>query len=216
MRKDRRDGIARFKALIAKKIAHAPFEYQGENWVRLPQPQWCEELHTTDRTLREWAKAEGIVRRRIQTENEGTPVLYRLGDAPSAPEHLASIMGKIYREKYGLIRLRSMQWGCLIDGKEKEVYGRRQYGCLIGLAELWPAGEQIAIFKTVLHELPAFMTGVHQIEPDPDGEGRFYEWLPITLLRKHWQVAVQVHGMKVQEGGEAMSASLAAAYAATG
>lgn len=80
---------------------------------------------------------------------------------------------------------------------------RKDWGCLVGLADVWPDGFQTAIFKTVLDDLKAFIVGVREADPESKFYRRYYEFLPIKLLRKYPLIAVELHIIKVQATGAA-------------
>lgn len=191
MRKDKQERLERFANLVAETITAAhPLTmklFEGFAWAAMPQPAWCEKLEISDRTLRELAKCcPPIVSTKTVNEDGKPIVLYRLGSEPhKSPKHLANIMAKLFRQKYGVKRISPHNWGCLI-----------------GLAGVWPDGVQVDIFRTVLADFKAFMAVVKGIDPDCPHSIKYYEWLPIPLLRKYHSIALELYIAELQEAGK--------------
>ena len=105
---------------------------------------------------------------------------------PKTHYDLAQVMSAIWRKKFG------------------KPNTKPEFGCLVGLAEVWPDGEQVDIFKIVLNDWSAFMAGA-KIEMQLLGdEGRplYYEFPSLTVLRRFPEVAVELHRMTQQAGGK--------------
>ena len=186
MRSDKQKKHAAFVDLIHEVAAagqvSSSMDFEGFIWAAMSQSIWCEGLGISDRTLRELAKHPPIVKTKTVT-GYGTPmVLYRIGTEPhQSHRHVANIMGRYFRKKYARPRLEP-----------------RAYGCLIGLAEEWPQGVQIAIFKTVLSNWSEFMAGVKFMEPGTPHAINFYQFPVIALIRKHHAVGLEMHANKLQ------------------
>jgi hypothetical protein len=191
MRKDKQERLERFADLIAETIKAAdPLTMKlcdGFAWAAMPQPAWCEKLKISDRTLRELAKCcPPIVSTKTVNEERKPIVLYRVGSEPhKSLRHLANVMAKLYRQKYGMERV-----------------SRHDWGCLIGLASVWPNGVQVDIFRSVLADFKAFMSVVKGIDPDCPHAIRYYKWLPIPLLRKYPDIALELYIATIQETGQ--------------
>jgi hypothetical protein len=200
MRKDKQERLNRFADLIAETIkAGDPLYvqmFEGFVWVALAQPAWCEKLGISDHTLRDLAKCPPIVSTKT-VNDEGKPlVLYRLGEkSHESARHLANKMAKAYREKYGIKRLRPSDWGCLV-----------------GLAGVWPDGVELEIFRSVLKDVGAFMAGVRWADPDCPHSIRFYQWVPIPLIRKYPHVALEMYIIGIQAAGQTPPPSIAALH----
>lgn len=200
MRKDKQERLNRFANLIAETIEGGDplyvMVFEGAEWAALAQPAWCAKLGVSDRTLRDLAKCPPVVT--TKTVNDaGKPIaLYRLGSTPhQSPRHLANIMASLFRKQYGVERV-----------------SRRDWGCLVGLAGLWPSGIQVEIFHTLLADLKGFMAAIKAVDPDCPHTIRFYEWLPIPLVRKYPDVALQLYITAVQAKGQKPNPSIAALY----
>lgn len=200
MRKDRQERLDKFADLIAETIkAGHPIcvkLFEGAAWAALPQPAWCEKLAISDRTLRALAKCPPVVATKTVNEQGKPIVLYRLGSTPhESARYTANKMASLYRKKYGVERV-----------------SRHNWGCLLGLAGVWPEGVQVEIFRTLLADLKAFMAAVKSVDPDCPHSIRFYEWLPISLARKYPDVALEVYITAIQEAGQKPHPSIVALY----
>lgn len=199
MRKDKQERLDRFADLIAETIkAGDPLTmklFEGFAWAARSQPAWCAKLKISDRTLRELAKCcPPIVSTKTVNEGGKPIVLYRLGSEPhKSPKHLANIMAKLFRQKYGVERVSRGDWGCLN-----------------GLAVVWPDGVQVEIFRTLLADLKVFMAAVKAADPDCPHSIRFYQWLPIPLVRKYPDIALEIYISAVQAKGQEPHPSLVA------
>jgi hypothetical protein len=198
MRKDKQARLDRFAKLIDDTIKagdpHYMRVFEGAVWAALPQPSWCEKLQISDHTLRDLAKCSPIVATKTVNQEGKPTVLYRLGSVlHKSPRHLANIMACLYRAKYGVERV-----------------SRHNWGCLVGLANILPEGAQIEIFRAVLNDLPMFRSGVKCADPDSSHSMRYYEWLPIPLVRKYPDVALQVYIGAMQAAGKTPHPAVAA------
>jgi hypothetical protein len=188
MRSDKAKRHAAFVAMIEDVIATANSTVRvwrnGYHWAALPQATWAMELGVTVVTLRQLAKEPPI--RGLGAKVHGRRVrLYRVG--PEGEDSLLPVarqMEAAFHSKYG---------------RKVDNYG---FGCLVGLAELWPAGHQVNIFKTVLSNLQGFMCLVRAFDPDTEWAPRYYEFLPCTLLRKYPHLALEMYEDKLQEAGK--------------
>jgi hypothetical protein len=84
---------------------------------------------------------------------------------------------------------------------------RREYGCMIGLAEVWPDGHQIALFEMVLKRWSLFMIGVKWMVIDQEMEDqktveRFWTHPSISVIRRFQAVAVEMALMDGQSEGK--------------
>jgi len=187
MRKDKQKRHARFVRLIEQftsdqqTLDENVVEFEGFVWATLSQDKWSELLGVSDKTLRELAKILPIVSTKTQC-NGKVIVLYRTGTKPhTSVRHTANVLAKIFRKKYGLKRI-----------------ARHDYGCLCGLAEVWPDGVQVEIFKSVLRNFVEFRGGVKLAEPDSPYFERYYEFVPIRLVRKFHGIALEVYENELQ------------------
>jgi hypothetical protein len=200
MRKDKQQRLDRFASLIEATIKAGDPRYvklfEGFSWAAMAQTVWSNKLGISDRTLRDLAKCGTIVRT-TTVNGDGKPVvLYRLGSTPhKSPRHIANTMAALYRKHYDVKRVPPRSWGCLV-----------------GLAGVWPSGVQVNIFRMLLDNLKAFMAAVKAADPDCTFTPRFYEFLPITLVRKYPDVALQLYVAGIQEVGQKPHASIVAMF----
>lgn len=188
MRSDKAKRHATFIALIEEIVGSssspARIFRDGYWWAALRQDTWASKLGVTVVTLREIAKIPPI--RGLDTMTNGRRVkLYRVGPKPHVSfKGLARQMEAAFQAKYG----RPVE--------------RASFGCLIGLAELWPSGHQVAIFRTVLDNLPGFMSLVRASDPESGYAPRYYAFLSCGLLRKYPDLALEMHVARLQELGK--------------
>lgn len=198
MRSDKQKKHAAFVNLINEIVAaHQPgssMDFEGFIWAAIKQAIWCESLGISDRTLRELAQHPPIAQTKTKTPWGSPIVLYRLGSEPhKSHRHIANIMGSIFKKRRGLSSLEPRLWGCLY-----------------GLAEVWPEGDQIAIFKMVLDIWPEFMAAVKYVEPDTPHAGKYYAYQAITLIRKYHALAVDRYGTELVVKGKELSPAMKA------
>nr|WP_321454625.1 hypothetical protein [uncultured Cohaesibacter sp.] len=84
---------------------------------------------------------------------------------------------------------------------------RREYGCLCGLWELWPDGQQAKIFKKVLKEWHIFCAGMFWQQSFDEVEGeqaekRFFHYPSITVIRRYHMVALEMIEIETQDKGK--------------
>lgn len=202
MRADKKKRFDRFVheigVVIEDETAIGNVEFEGYQWAYLPQAQWCSLLEVSGPTLRELAKHPPIVATKTVDSNGIPAVLYRLGDAPHGSfRHTANKMAIVFRKKLGISRIASEHWACLL-----------------GLAELWPQGLQVDIFRTVIAHWDVFMGGVGGYETEEDCElyaGRFYKYPLIPLIRKYPHIGVEMHIFELQGKKQKVPPSLVAA-----
>lgn len=133
-------------ALVEQTIEEKPRKLGGFVWAERPQPEWAELLGVSIATFRRIIAEPPFVRDRTHARlgNRIMVTLLRIGDGTpvkKSPRHIANVMQQLFRQKTG------------------RNPGKHGYGCLIGLAEVWPDGHQITIFKLVLNNWLAFMAG---------------------------------------------------------
>ncbi|RFC65628.1 hypothetical protein [Mesorhizobium sp. GR13] len=175
--------------LIADKIATAPFHFEGFDWCAMPQADMAAELGFSVPTLqRLLRKSSNIVRERTHGPAKVMVALLRIGDpGPKTPRHLANIMAKIWNSKFGFRP------------------SDENFGKLVGLAEVWPDGRQLEIFKLVISKegWPEFMSGVKAEIMVMEDAGkkvkfRFYKRPVIGVMRRFAAVAVEYYEMTQQ------------------
>jgi hypothetical protein len=185
--------------LIAESIASEPYELDGFLWAVHPQEWYCSELGISVETLRRWISKPPFVRQCKQINGKKMTLLREGEPGPMTHRHIANIMSNIFRTK------------------TSNKVGPREYGCLIGLAEIWPAGEQVEIFKTVITDWTSFMSCVHCVimemqDAGEDAVKRYYSFPSITVMRRFHEVGVELHLMKLQAKVKIPSHSSASHY----
>ncbi|WP_156939390.1 hypothetical protein [Mesorhizobium sp. LNHC229A00] len=101
--------------------------------------------------------------------------------------------------------LKVLKW--LSNLRERET--ERDFGCLIGLAKVWPDGVQVEILKIVFDGWTEFMSGVKLVQhiereanrkakkADPTAQvtevrALFFDYPHIPTIRKYWKVALDM------------------------
>lgn len=132
---------ARLVELIRAAQDVSPFEHQGEIWAQpLSQGAWCKAGDFALRTFQELIKVPPIRRYRCKVEGRVTTLL-RIGDpGTEAHRECANAMKRFYMAKTSEAKIRG-----------------DQFGMLHGLAQNFPDGYQLAIFKHTLFRWSAFM-----------------------------------------------------------
>lgn len=220
-------------SLIAESIATAPHELDGFLWCRMSHPDRCSALGIADKTLRRWiTEADDIVSQRKLVDGKQTTLL-RIGEpGPVTHRHIANQMSKHFR---GVIAAHMAAWTQqrqallkplpelptdqqafaakrvkrlekLLSRRERTT--EHEFGCMCGLAEVWPEGHQMELFTMVLKRWPIFMQGVKwaaAMEADTGEQAfnRYLEFPHLPVIRRYWKVALEMAEMDAQENGKA-------------
>jgi hypothetical protein len=173
----------RLRELIAKTIEEDPYEFEGFEWAARPQDDWCARLDCSVATLRRLIAQPPIVRDRARVNGRIVTLLREGEPGPKTVRHLANTMSCIWRKRFG----RSV--------------GRKDYGCLVGLAESWPEGYAVEIFKAALDDWPMFMVGVKGVIALEGGNGKelYLKYPSITVMRRFPKVGIELYVMQLQE-----------------
>lgn len=186
--------------LVLEIIAAEPFEFEGLKWAGgRTQPEWAEAIGVSERTLFTLINQPPFVA--DCTHSNGHKVtLLRLGKLGGKTDrHIANIMSNIFR-------------------KRGFTHNQHAYGCLKGLAQVWPEGEQIAIFETVLDNWAMFMSWAKlkaEINAELKGEPvkhRHYKKPAISFILKMHHVAVELYLARLQAKGKPVPASVKAKF----
>lgn len=209
-------------ALIAAEIASAPVELDGCQWCALSQSAIVSKLGFSVETLRRLIQKPPIVRKRAK----GVTLL-RVGEpGPVTGQDIAKAMGRYFNaairnnkvkwqdEREALqAKLDTLDTGAKIIATKRIVrlgklvarpdrHTRREFGCMVGLTEVWPDGHQMDLFKMVLTRWPTFMAGVKYEAVMVESEfNRHLEFASVIVMRKYPQVALHMAEMEAQEGG---------------
>jgi hypothetical protein len=185
---------AKLAQLIEDRITDDPYEFEGFQWAAMAQPELAEMLGASVETLRRLISKPPFDRERTHVDGRIVTLL-RIGEArPMTTRHVANIMANIWRKK------------------TERRPGKAEYGCLCGLAEVWPSGEQISILKTVLADWTGYMSCVkaEMMVAEDAGEAitfKFFKHPVISVMRRWPSVAVELHRMKLQATGKQPAAT---------
>lgn len=154
-------------------------------WAAKPQRDWCHQLNFSVSTLNRLIKLPPVVRETRMIDGVKVTLL-RIGKpGPETPYQIARKMACIWRKHF--------------DGRTTT---EREFGCLMGLAEDWPKGKQVEIFKTIMGNWGGFMAGVKLSTYGTDAmeKDRFYRLPSISVMRRFHAVGVEQYLIEQQSG----------------
>ncbi|MEP9371167.1 hypothetical protein [Mesorhizobium sp. KR1-2] len=217
--------------LIAAEIAANPFHLDGYAWCAMPQPAIAAKLDFSVETLRRLISKPPIVRQTKKVDGKNVTLL-RVGEpGPVTADDIAKEMSrllngrrKVHRTKWGeerqtiLASMDMLQPAPISMGLKRVMRldkllalprhtTKREFGCMIGLAEIWPDGHQVEMFKMVLKRWPIFMAGVKwaavmEAETDEQVFNRHLEFPSVSVMRRYAHVAIEMATMDAQEKGK--------------
>lgn len=218
------------RSLITESIRANPVERDGFQWAAIPQQEICVRLNIAPATLRRMVSQSPFVRlqARINAKNYSLLRISVPGEAAAikTPEHIGNIMKKIWREWLTTRQatILAQREAMAVDHPElssiereakqlKRLLHHQQlnsaWGCFRNLAELWPEGHQVELFKLVLKDWSAFMAGVKvEIWRRGTGTEKFFAYPSIPVIREFHAVALELYVMVKQEKTEALSPEL--------
>ncbi|SCX27118.1 hypothetical protein [Agrobacterium rosae] len=221
-------------ALVAEMIAEAPFERDGFEWALASQDEFCARLggwsiskffrQTSSKPfVRDVAKIDGRKKTIIRTGEPG-PVTH-----DKLAKHMSSLLRRSRdRSRKALLDERdtlSSTMTCVPEADAlKEVRIAKidhllnvlptltthsEFGCMCGLAEIWPVGHQVEIFRSVLADWPAFMAGEKvAIWETGQGQEKFFDFPSMSVLRAFPQVGLELYVMEKQAAATALTPEL--------
>lgn len=188
VRKDKQERFDRLVAVIEQQVQNEPVEFEDQVWANAPEPMWADLADISLATLKRYIKLPPI--RRTWTHIDGAKVvLLRVGEpAPLKPREIANLMKSIFHK---ILKFEVQQ---------------TNYGILKGLAQKWPQGHQLEIFKLVLNNWPAFKAGVAieigmLIDAGRPGKFTWHEFPSVSVMLRFQSVAVELYIMDLQEKG---------------
>ncbi len=187
MRKDAQERHTKLCTLIQESVETEGQEFEGNKWAVMPRAVWAKMLGVDKKTISRLIKHPPIQTWDTQVEGDRC-ILLRVGEpGKKSPRHMANIMAKMYLKKTGRMRT------------------NHEFGMLVGLAEEWPEGYQVAIFKNMLDDWNGFvhMLAVHveqeiDIKGNTDREQKFFKYVSISTLRKFHLVAQDAYKTHMQ------------------
>lgn len=212
MRKHEADKAKNQLAQIIKdQIATDPFERGGVQWARVHQEPLADHLNVAVKTLHRWTGTPPFQREVALIDGVKMTLLRVLADGETSvmtPQRMANVMRKIW------------------DAKVGTTLTQKQHGCLVGLAENWPHGHQIEIFKCVLNDWQMFAGANkhamhlaaadmgHELTSDKnDGVYvRHFKFPNVTYLRRFQIIGPAVYAMELQKAGKPVPPAVNAIY----
>lgn len=194
MRSDKAARHGRFCDMIRKTIDDDGQEKDGYLWAVRPLADWADMLGVDKKTVERLCAVAPI--QALRTRVGGVSAILLRIEAPGGDNalerkrlrDLARVMEQVFFTKTG--------------HKLKPA----DFGGLNGLAEVWPDGFQIEIFKHVLADWDSFMSGA-KLRSDVDQEvngipdplkALFYKFPIIWPMRKYHMVAADAYLMHLQ------------------
>ena len=174
----------RLRDLIAKTIEEDPYAFEGFQWAARSQAEWCARLGFAPATLRRMIAQPPFVRDCIHVGSRKVTLLREGEPGPMTARHIANTMSYIWCERFN------------------RRVSRSHWGCLKGLAETWPDGHQVEIFKATLDNWSGFMVGVKGVIAVEGGKVLYLEYPSIATMRKYHKVGVELYVMRLQEQGK--------------
>jgi hypothetical protein len=176
------------KTLIEECCLEDAYQLDGYVWTSRPQELLSAKLQISVATLRRYISKPPFVRKSRHVNGKLTTLL-RVGEpGPETDYDIAQKMSAIWRKK---------------TSKKNTP---KEFGCLIGLAQNWPKGHQIELFKICLNEWQDFMSAVdywiQTQEPDVDAVYKhYYKYPSITVMRRFHLAAMELAEMNAQSSG---------------
>jgi hypothetical protein len=170
--------------LIARTIEEEAYDFEGFRWAARSQTEWCALLGFSPATLRRMtAPPSPFVRNCARVNGRKTTLLREGEPGPKTARQLANAMGRIWYRRF------------------KRQVGKKKWRCLLALAEIWPDGHEIEIFKLVLDDWSMFMVGVKGMIALEGNNGKelYLEYPSITVMRRFHEVGIEMHMMQWQE-----------------
>lgn len=220
-RRDKAERHERLCDLIRHTVDTEGQEDDGQIWAFKSLPDWADLLGVSTKTISRLIREPPI--QMLDTSRRQSPPAQPASDGRKGPfavrsgkgrwhrvlalrvgapaplpgknrRHLANIMGKMFRER------------------TDHAVSPKAYGCLIWLAELWPEGHQVAVFKCCLDDWGGFMAGVKLRQAVEGGQVRYLKYPSITVLRRWPHVAADSYLLHLQDKGEGSAVTLPFPY----
>lgn len=177
--------VEALRQLVASTIASEPFEFEGFQWCALSQPDMAAKLGFSISTINRLIAKPPFVRDTVQIKRRIVTLIREGVAGPMTPRHIANVMASLWRKRF------------------ERAATNDEWGCMLGLAQKWPTGHQIEIFKDVIREQswPEFMAGVQIEIAKISGKHGKFAHPTMSVIRRFADVAVEYHVMKLQEAG---------------
>ncbi len=220
--------------LLEQLIASSPFEYRGRLWVAATQEEFCATLGpgwSVSKFYRHTSVAPFV---RITAKIDGAKkTLLRLGDpepvtSADTAKHMSNLLRR-YRansRKALLTERESLTETTSVPEQDalREVRVEKidhllevlptlttpdEFGCMCGLAEIWPKGHQVDILRSILSDWPAFMAGEKvAIWRRGEGQERYFDFPSMKVIRAFPDVGLELYVMERQEEAEEITQEL--------
>lgn len=237
-----RSAAARMRAAIETSIAETPFELDGSLWCDTGRSGLASQIGASEKTITRILK-DGLFVTTTRRIRETNTLLVRIGEPTVRDRHreTAIILRTIWRNylaakvspkrealKAEIATLKASDDTAGLKRASKalsRLHGDREtrpeFGQFTGLAQQWPDGLQIDLFKMVLAEWGHFFNAVkYTAFIDPPDTGKTYQrsldevhlkFPSISTILLFQHVAVELLEMQYQEAGKSPPATLIAA-----
>lgn len=219
-------------ALVEAEIAASPYERGGFSWAALPMDEWAKRTGWSEKTVRNYLDRPHFYCEKAFINDVRTKIVRVLGpgeEPKKTPQRVANEMRKVWERRkidhaaIAAAAKAGKPWktGDLVeDGKVK--VSKREHGCLVGLAEVWPVGHQMAILKCVLEDWTGFIVQAKMAaEAAQDAETgdahlpvkgtKFPKHPTLSVIRKFPYAAVELYLAKFQWSAEGKKFNLVSA-----
>lgn len=174
-------------ALVLAETKRNPVSYLGVDWAAITQPELARRLGISVATLKRQVREQGLC---ACSRSVPKQWLIRVGPPVTDTSHvaIAKKMSAMFRKRF----------------PAKKMLNQREFGCLVGLAEHWPEGHQIEIFRHALRDWVAVMAAVKIANDElPEEEQRsvFYDFPCIPVMRKFHEAVFEAWFMEQQAAG---------------
>ena len=197
MRADKQVRHDRLCDLIRKTIADHGQDHHGYLWAVRPMADWADMLDADKKTVERLCAVKPI--QRLRTRVGGVSAVLLRIEAPDGDKALEK------KRRLDLARMMEKLFVAKTGHKPKPA----DFGGLNGLAEVWPEGFQVEIFKHVLADWDHFMAGakLHSaVYKDANGvpdplKDLFYKFPIIWPISRYHMVAADSYLAHLQKPG---------------
>ncbi|MGD0565144.1 MAG: hypothetical protein ABSA66_18910 [Roseiarcus sp.] len=218
--------------LVESEIVANAYERGGYNWAAVSMAEWAERTGWSEKTVRNYLDRPPFYSEKAFINDVRVKIVRVLSpgeEARKTPQRVANEMRKAWANRridHAAIAAAAeagTPWkidDLIEDGKVK--VSKTEHGCLVGLAELWPYGHQMAILKWVLEDWTGFIVlakmaaaaaqDAETDDPDlPVQDTKFFNHPTLPVVRKFWKAAVELYVAKVQGSAEGKKFGILAA-----
>ncbi len=224
--------LKKIVSLVQAEIAASPYERGGYSWAAVSMEEWAKRTGWSEKTVRNYFDRPPFYSEKAFVNDVRMKIIRVLSpgeEAKKTPQRVANEMRKVWANRkidHAAIAAAAeagKPWktdDLIEDGKVK--VSPREHGCLVGLAEVWPDGHQMAILKCVLEDWTGFIVLAKMTaEAAQDAEtgdtdlpvpgAKFFNHPTLPVVRKFAEAAVEFYLGKLQGSSEGKKFNILAA-----